>query len=349
MDLSFGLLNIPALIMAFGSGVFGAAVGGTQGFAILGLAGIGAMALDVNGVSYLMSSVFGYWLHPAIWFPACEIATSYAGKKGYWHNAKDVSKALITLREPSVLLVAGFTGILGYLVFYFFNFVLGFKADNGAVTILLVPIVYKLITEKTLFGKVDEATKQAGGRFSCKHDNHWIAHLHDGPTKLIFGFAISAVAAAAAYEIGVRYGAPENLSIWASNSPANFGFFVAALSLVFAISSEATASHHITLSAGYAFCASAATGCDMGIAFVWAIGMGTLACFVADFGADAITVHGETWIDPPAIANFMSSFLAFNLPAAVMSSVILPVIFLVGCAVVGLTYYRREKKTSVTA
>ena len=341
MDLTFGLINLPALIMAFGSGVFGAAVGGTQGFAILGLTGIGSIALDASGVSFLNSTIFGYWLHPAIWFAACEVATSFAGKMKYWHNPKDVSKALAALRQPIVLFVGGIAGIVSYLVFYFFSFVVGLNADNGATTILLVPILYKLITEKTLFGHPDKHVLSNGGRFSVRHDVHWIPHMHDGPSKLIWGFGIAAVAAAACYEIGLHYGAMEDLSIWKSNSPCLFGFYVAALSLVFAISAEATAYHHITLSAGYAFCQAAATGCDIGTAFIWALGIGTAACFLADAGADLICVHGDTWIDPPAMANFASSLLVFNLPASVLSNVTVPIGLLIVCTVLAFTYYKR--------
>lgn len=343
MGLTYGILSLPAILSAFASGVFGAAVGGTQGFVILGLAGIGSIALNDAGVSFLSSTIFGMWLNPPFWFAPCEIATAYAGKRGYWHNPKDVNKCLLALRKPDVLFVGGLSGVAAYLLFLLLRDVVGLNGDQGAAVIILMPLILKIITEKTVFGKPSSEVAAKGGRFSCKHDEHWITTLHQGPEKLIWGLAWATLQGFCCWEIGTIYGATEDLSIWASNSPAYFAFFVSALSLVFAISSEAAPSHHITLSAGYAFCSCAAAGGELTTAFVWAIGFGIFACFLADFGADALTVHGSTYIDPPAMANLTSSLVCFNLPASILKDTTVPIVLIAACVVLAFTYYKPAK------
>lgn len=349
MGITYGILSLPAILSAFAAGVFGAAVGGTQGFVILGLAGVGAIALNGAGVSFLASTIFGVWLNPPFWFAPCEIATSYAGKRGYWDNPKDVNKSLLALRHPDVLLVGGISGIVAYLVFLFLRDIVGLNGDQGAATIILMPLVYKIVTEKTVFGKPSAEIQALGGRYSCRHDVHWVPTLHQGPEKLLWGLAWATLQGLCCWEIGTIYGATEDLSIWASNSPAYFAFFVSALSLVFAISAEAAPSHHITLSAGYAFCSCAAAGGSLGLAFIWAMGFGTFACFLSDFGGDTLTVHGSTFIDPPAMANLTSSLICFNVPAYVKASPALPIILFAGCVILAFTVYKPVKSTGVAA
>ena len=87
--------------------------------------------------------------------------------------------------------------------------------------------------------------------------------------------------------------------------------------------------HQVTLSAGYAFCCSAATGCGMGTAFLWAIAVGTLACLLAYFLADTFMVHGGTWIDPPAFTHLCVSIAIFSLSVSVIGSMIPAIILLI--------------------
>ena len=253
--------------MAFSGGVFGACAGGIQGFVILGIVGIGAMALNAAGISFLLNVAFGYWLFPAIWFTGYCVALSFASKRGLC-DGKALTTPLIILRSPAVLVVGGVAGVAGYALYYLCNNVLGFRADNGAVAVVTICLLWKLLTEKTFIGRPSNVVQAKGGRFSTRHDQHWIPYLHDGPTKLVFGLALSGASAAAVYAVGVAYGALDDLSIWASHTPVFISFFISAATLVFAVSSDAAASHQTTLSAGYAFCYSAATGCDICYGFV---------------------------------------------------------------------------------
>ena len=339
MNLSFGTFSIQALLMAFSGGVFGACAGGIQGFVILGIVGIGAMALNAAGISFLLNVAFGYWLFPAIWFTGYCVALSFAGKRGLC-DGKALTTPLIILRSPAVLAVGGVAGVAGYSFYYLCNNVLGFRADNGAVAVVTICLLWKLLTEKTFIGRPSNMVQAKGGRFSTRHDQHWIPYLHDGPTKLVFGLALSGASAAAVYAVGVAYGALDDLSIWASHTPAFISFFISAATLVFAVSSDAAASHQTTLSAGYAFCCSAATGCDIGIAFLWAIGIGMLATFLADFFGDVFMIWGDTWIDPPAVTHLAISILVFNLPAGLLSGILLPILCIVLTLVLGMTVYR---------
>lgn len=346
MDLSFGHISIAAIIMAFCGGMFGACIGAIQGFALLGIVGVGAMALNASGSSFLMNVAFGYWLFPAIWFTGYCIAASYAGKKG-WCEGKCLTASLLALKHPSVMLVAGIAGTIGYLFYYLCNNVLKINADNGAVTVVTLCLLYKLISEGTVFGKTPNSVKTAGGRYSTAHDEHWIPFLHDGPIKLLIGFSLSGIAAAATYAVGVQYGALEDVSIWASRSPAFICFFISAASLIFAACGlTIPATHQTTLAAAYAFCSSAATGCNMAVAFTWAIAVGVLATFLGDFFGDTFTMWGNTWIDPPAVVHLTVSVFVFNLPENVISGIWMPIIILAAMVVLALTVYRPAKKVA---
>lgn len=339
MSLAFGTLSLPALLMAFGGGVFGAALGGLQCFVLLGLVGLGAMAVDANGVSFLLNVGFGFWLHPATFFSGNVIALSYAGKKGCC-GGKDLLCPLLSLRKPSILVVAGCAGVVGYLLYYLAAVVLQLNADNGAVAVITASLLCKVVMNHTLFGKPDAETAQLS-RFSTKHDNHWMVALHDGPSKLLVGFALSAVAAAATYAVGMAYGAEADSSVWAGHMPAFICFFISAASLMFLAGGyDMIVNHQTTLSAGYAFCCSAAAGATMEVAFLWAIAVGIAATFIADFVGDAFLLYGETHIDPPAFTHLIVSVVVFNLNQTILAGIAAPVLLLVVLAVLAVTVYR---------
>lgn len=337
MSLTFGDFSILSLIMAFGGGFFGACIGAVQGFSLLGIVGIAAIAQNGQGVSFLMDTAFGFWLHPCTWFIGYCCAASYADKKGIT-DGMNITTPLVKFNDIKTLCIGGFMGMAGYSVFYVASAILHINADLGAVSVCTCVLLFKILKEKSIFNDTPADIKDKGGRYSFEHQKHWIPYLYDGPSKLLFGFAFSAVAVAATYAVGQVYGATEDLSIWASHSPAFIVFFISAASLIFVtIGFDIPSTHHITLSAGYAFCSSAATGCGYEIAFVWAIATGLFAAFFADVVADNITLYGRTWIDPPAATHLAVSLVVFNLPVTVLSNMIYPIILILLIIVIGLT------------
>ena len=83
---------------------------------------------------------------PCIIFNAAGLATAYAGTK---HDIRGVetSRSLAFTNDPYVLLVGALGGILGYLIFDFENY-FGFPVDTGAVSVILVGVLGRLLFNK---------------------------------------------------------------------------------------------------------------------------------------------------------------------------------------------------------
>lgn len=114
-------MNIISLIAAFGGGTFAAAIGGLPAFIMTGVfAVVGAVAgmcgaADASNilVNYM---AFGSFFGPHIAFAGGVAASAYAHKKGLTENGADIATALCGLNDPSVLLVGGIFGVIGFLL-----------------------------------------------------------------------------------------------------------------------------------------------------------------------------------------------------------------------------------------
>lgn len=329
-----GTIDIIPIILAFFAGCLGAAAGGVIAFAMTGFAGLICVGglLTGSAAAGLINIAFGFVWHPAVTFFTGAMAAGYAHKRGYLASGKDVATPLISLKKPDVIVAGGVFGVIGYLVMTLLtsSSYLGIKVDGGAITIVLVSVIMKLIWEKgDLFGKVPADIKAKGGRFSTHHDNCWTPHMRTGWEKIMYCIAWGGTAVACTM-VCFNVGGADIATL--GYSPAYLCFFLAAVWLAFAMTgAPIAAAHHYALPAGYAVCGALMCGVtDPFLIILWGLSMSMVGAFAGDFLSDCYTNYGEVFIDPPASGIFVSSLIIMTIlvPANLMNSYIIPVILI---------------------
>ena len=126
----FSLLSIA---IAFGGGVFGAAIGALPAFIFTGF-------LVIAGLTDL---AFGAFLGHHVAFNGGVCAAAYAAKRGL-DSGKDILSPLIKLNDGSVLLVGGIFGAISFVIG---SFLANIKTptDTVAFTIVIVEIAAAII------------------------------------------------------------------------------------------------------------------------------------------------------------------------------------------------------------
>jgi len=294
-------MNIFALIAAFGGGLIGAYLGALPAFIMTGvfaLTGGIVTAAGVSGDVAVGILAFGSFVGPHIAFAGGVAAAAYAGRKGKLSSGTDILSSLNGLGEPSVLLVGGLFGMLGFLIHYGIGSlpVIGSggsaATDLPAITVFILAVLSRLFFGKTgLTGKPPQGEKRA-----------WTA---DGKTALhniVLGGGIGiAVSFLALFLKSNGYDAA-----FAIFPIVCFGF--AAITLIFTQTGFATpATHHIFLPASLAAAvginAWGSSGVLLGILF------GILGALLGDLAGRIFNSHCDTHIDPPATAIFLLTIL----------------------------------------
>ncbi len=114
------MIEILSLIAAFGGGIFAASIGALPAFIMTGVFSVVGAVAGMCGagdasnilVNYL---AFGPFFGPHVSFAAGVAASAFAKKKGVTENGADIATALSGFNEPSVLLVSGIFGMIGFL------------------------------------------------------------------------------------------------------------------------------------------------------------------------------------------------------------------------------------------
>lgn len=274
MNYVFTIINY----ISFFAGILGTLIGGTQTFICTGFVGLLVIIVNHCGIdtTFLNEVISNNLFLPCIIFNAAGLATAYAGTK---HNIRGVetSRSLAFTHDPYVLLVGALGDILDYLIFDFENY-FGFSVDIGAVSVILVGVLGRLLfnKENTYNKKNLDFLKSASVRF-------WLF-------QLLIGLAVSTVMAYFAKETGLY----------------TIGFSISALSLIFALNDPAfPATHHTTLVAGYAI---AQTG-NIALAIVF----GVIAHFIGLLFGMVFNTDCGTHVDPPAVAIAICSLILFTL------------------------------------
>lgn len=285
------------LLGAFGGGLLGAAVGGLPAFILTGFTLLAGIALTLAGDTFDFSGniALGPFLAPPVAFGGGVAAAAYAGRKQKLKSGKDITSGLAGLNDPSVLLVGGIFGLLGFLVMKVLGYYLDSALDVGALTAALSAVAVRLLFGTTgLFGTL---TKEAAerGRFTPGGDQVWVPYQQDWLQASVIGLGVGLVSAWAA------------LAVAAAN-PANagagtlIGFGVSAVSLVFLQAGyNVPIVHHMSLVAATAAVAS-------GSLLVGGL-FGVIAAVVGEFFSRLMLIHGDTHIDPPANAIWSMTLL----------------------------------------
>lgn len=284
-------MELFGLLVAFGGGIFGAAVGALGAFVILGfliIAGVAAQATGADLLSIPLGAAFGPHVGG---FAAGVAAAAYAAKKGKLEAGKDIVTPMMGLNSPDVLLVGGLFGVGGYVLNWVFGLV-GFAwTDTVALTVVVSAIVARVLWGNGPFGKVAEGQS----RFSPPMDARWLPWQSTLGQRLMIGLGAGLLSAYIALLIG------------AENGGAVLGFAISAISLaVLGYGLQIPVTHHITLVAAVAALASGS--------LIWGTLFGVAAALLGEFMADLFLVHGDTHIDPPAatIATLTSVSLLFS-------------------------------------
>lgn len=144
MNYVFNIINY----ISFFAGILGTLIGGTQTFICTGFVGLLVIIFNHCEIdtTFLNEVISNNLFLPCIIFNAAGLATAYAGTK---HNIRGVetSRSLAFTHDPYVLLVGALGDILDYLIFDFENY-FGFSVDIGAVSVILVGVLGRLLFNK---------------------------------------------------------------------------------------------------------------------------------------------------------------------------------------------------------
>lgn len=280
-------------ILAFFGGVFGAAIGGAPSFILFGLMGI-------IGISSIVATGSDVWLNTVALSPIIGPQTAFVGgvaaaaflgklsRQGKLLEADgspspsfaggNIFAPLHTTGNLGVLLVGGIFGAIGFGVLYLLDNVIGLKADNIGVTVIITNIIVRL-----LFGDAELMSDLPADANKGKMiTNNFLFNA-------LWSFGLAVVMATVIDVIQIPL----------------FGFVLGAFALIF-ISAGVNFPmiHHIALIGGMAM---QVTG------NIWLSGLfGVLALVLGDTIGVLFNTNAKSHIDPPAGAITIISLILLN-------------------------------------
>lgn len=289
--------DILYLVVAFGGGIFGAAIGGLPTFILCGFAamiGTGIAAATGNA-DFTNLIAFGPILGPHISFAGGAAAAVYASRNGRLANGRDIATALLGIKAPDVLLVGGIFGALGYVLWWLIG-LLPMIGDVGFTNPVALSIIINALIARVVFGKTGPFGKVRTGdnRWKASDVGNWLPWQTDPLELLLVGFGFGIMVAYTTTQI------PGAAAVW---------FGVAAASLILLQAGfKVPVWHHIALSAEQAI---AIGGGDIW----WGLAFGIFSAFLGDFYGQLFTAHGDSHIDPPSASLFTTFTLMAILKA----------------------------------
>lgn len=295
------MISILSLIAAFGGGVFAAAIGGVPAFILTGVFAIVGSVAGMCGASdasnILLNYVaFGSFFGPHIAFAGGVAASAFAKKKGITENGANIATALGGFNEPSVLLVGGIFGIIGYL----------FK-ELVVVNLFAGSISNRLVTDApgfTVFCSAILVRLIFGGKL--RTGSEVISKGKALSTVLLIGIAYSLVVGGV-YTGAIAAGVP--LDAFGGAYPTLI-FGMAAVGLVFAeIGQPFFGCHHIVIIAAEAAVQSYASTGNLYVALLMSVIFGTISALICDVESQLINSGTDSHIDGPACAILIMTFV----------------------------------------
>ncbi len=271
------------LVLAFGGGIIGAAVGALPAFILCGFCFmVGTVIFLITGdQSFNMLITWGPLIGPHTAFAGGIAAAAYAARKGKLNSGRNIVKPLYSLKLIPVFLVGGIFGLSG-IVFTWVLFLIPTRGDTAWVNPLALSIILNGILTRLIIGK----TGLLGYR--SEKQSLWIPSQeentlpwHMPPFKLmLFSFSFSVPVAFLAVVL------PEI---------SGFIFGLAAVSLIVIVFGYLIpVVLHIILSTQLV---AAATG-----SMWWGVCFGVLSALLADISTCLFLDRGDTHIDPAALA-----------------------------------------------
>lgn len=296
-------IEVVALFAALGGGAFGAAVGGQPSFILTGFSVLVGVAAALAGAKYdvLGKVTFGPIFGPHIAFAGGVAAVAYAARRGEMESGRDIATPMVGIGRPDALLVGAAFGVGGYLFNQFLASVLNGAtySDTIAITVTVSAIVVRLMFGRTgLFGRITPEVRERG-RMSVSSDAVWVAHQGGIALNVVLGAACGLIAAYAMVTIA---GIDPQLA--STVRTAIYGFSAVAL-LLLQFGQPGPVTHHMTLSAAVATSTIMIAGGSEGVAMALGVVAGVAGALFGELAARVFLIHGDTHIDPPAIAIFI--------------------------------------------
>lgn len=295
------MISILCLIAAFGGGVFAAAIGALPAFIMTGVFSVvGAVAgmCGAGDASNILLNyfAFGPFFGPHIAFAGGVAAAAYAKKKGITENGADTATALGGFNQPSVLLVGGLFGVMGYL----------FK-ELVVVNLFAGTISSRLVTDGpgfTVFCSAIIARLVFGGKLRTGTES--ISKGKALSTTLVIGIGYSLVVGGI-YLGAVQAGVP--LDAFGGAYPSLI-FGLAAVGLIFAeMGQPFFGCHHIVIIAAEAAVQSYATTGSLYTALLMSVIFGTVSAMICDIETKVLNSGTDSHIDGPACAILIMTFV----------------------------------------
>lgn len=283
-------MEISNLLIAFGFGVFGAALGALAAFEFVGLLVIVLVTIQVctGHPSDFVNLPFGYFGPHAGGFASGVAATAYAARKGKLGSGRDITAGLCGLDAPDVLLVGGIFGIIGYLCIWVFNKIPAFSSGLGWTDTVAFTVVVSGFITRLVFGKTGLLGKPAAGisHLNPPAEKCWMPYHSRLPQLLTLGVGVG---------LATGY-----LGLSLGSNGALLAFGVSAFSLIFLhFNTNIPISHHIGL--------PAATVAALSGSILWAGLIGICCALLGELLSRLFLVHGDTHIDPPAFTIFIAT------------------------------------------
>lgn len=327
------------LVAAAAGGFFGAAIGALQAFIFCGLTVLlGVVGIFGNASAVFLSYVpFGPVFGPHIAFAGGVAAVAYARKRGL-ADGRDIVTPLITLRQPTVLLVGAIFGMLGYVIHAAVAAVpwFGGHTDSVALTVVVSALIVRFAFGSTgVLSAVSQRKARSGlvgalsagesahetpvaeqpepvgwARFAPTETNNWVRYQEGFYHNSMLGLFAGGMSA------GIALIIVQNIPA-AAGVAAIVGFGLSAFSLLFLVlGMSIPVTHHITLIAGVAAVAFLPiVGGNMVVALVIGAVFGMVSAWVAEFFSRFWHIHGDTHVDPPASAIWLMTLLVLGLSA----------------------------------
>ncbi|WP_319774415.1 permease [Breoghania sp.] len=283
------------LLVAFGGGIFGAAIGALPAFAFVGILtmlgvtiqlAIAPAATDFFGIPF---GVFGPHVGG---FASGVAAAAYAACKGKLDTGRNIVTAGMGLNSPDVLLVGGAFGIIGYVAVWLIAMVPDFGPGLAWTDYPGLGVVISAFIARLAWGTCGLCgTGPIKERFLHPTDaTKWLVFQSSFGQLAVIGVGVGLFGG----WLGITYGMPGAL----------LAFGICAASLILLTLGVLTpVTHHIALPA-------AIVGVGSG-SMIWAGLAGLLCAFVGEFYARLFLDGSDTHIDPPA-CTIATMTLVFN-------------------------------------
>ena len=275
-------MDLMALIAAFGGGVLGAAMGAVPVFIFTGLLAVVGVAAAAAGGPELLQVAFGPVLGPHVSFGGGVAAAAYAGSRGYLKTGRDIASALMGIGRMDVLIVGGVFGSVGYGLHWALT-ASGIAAWTDAVALA---VVISNMAARLAFGKsgpFGSVPAPAGRRFRPDDSASWLPWQQEWSHVVVIGAGVGLVAAYLTAKSGL------------GNGKEVLGFGISTVVLTFLVmGNKVPVTHHISM--------PAALGVIHGGGVLMGALFGILGACLGEIASRLFLIHGDTHIDPPAVA-----------------------------------------------